>query len=936
MANKIKRAVLCLLSASLLAVSGQTFADGENTDSGEVSSEAEETEQKTAARAKEAVEKIDCEDSFITSYLKKTGSVSDYDVYLKEKKFDSAIWEKNGGKPAKKADYTDKQKELDKTITELKRLGDITIVDTRTGKAAATFKKSSKCGEGKLWVSDGERFLLTMNEDSTKPLKIMEVISTIDDPYLFRSEDGKTLELTDSKHKKVISTYKDSGIEDGKRVFTGDNGFAWTDTDTKQVLGTFRYSAENENYRMIVSDRFGSFGLENKKTGYIWWSIPMGASRDSIATPLLADELRSTSILRYGIPENRNNNNYLRSATGDCDISVKDIKDGIRVTYNYISAGFSYPVDYTLEKDYVKASLKISDIKEKKPENVATEVTLLGSFGAGDMNEEGYYVVPDGCGALIRFNNNRTTQSNIYRQRVYGDDLTAVPVTKGAVSEQIYLPVYGIVKEDNAMLVVAAKGDTNAILSANVSRQSNSSYNLCSFTFMLRGTDDYYMSGSGNERFTVFESGDIKSDDIELRYYPISGKGADYTDIAARYRQYLLEDGGVEKRAEDNDSPLYIGLYGGVMKKKPFLGIPVNKKAALTDFSQAKDILSQLRENGVDDMAVSYANWTNNGIRSRIDTKAEPSGKLGGSSDFSALSEFIAEGGELYPVSDNKCFYSGGGYNSFSKTTVRISGSYSRIVSYDRAYGIPDGFRKNMSLLSPGSFSQILTEAADSYSSAGLSGISLSDLPSSLYGDYGKKSVSRGAAAKLFAEGCEKLDGSLENGILAKTANAYAFPYISRITDVPMTSSRYDLFDEDIPFYQLVLHGIIPYASEAVNGSPSPEDTALMAASVGCGLDFDMIYEEPSELKDTVLDTLYYADHRWWTDTAAEYYRLLSPMLKAVSGCTITDYSADGDIITTVYDNGTEVVTDMKNKTIEYNGNMIQLGGKEASAADEQ
>jgi hypothetical protein len=59
-------------------------------------------------------------------------------------------------------------------------------------------------------------------------------------------------------------------------------------------------------------------------------------------------------------------------------------------------------------------------------------------------------------------------------------------------------------------------------------------------------------------------------------------------------------------------------------------------------------------------------------------------------------------------------------------------------------------------------------------------------------------------------------------------------------------------------------------------------------------------------------------------------------MLKAVSGCTITDYSTDGDIITTVYDNGTEVVTDMKNKTIEYNGNMIRFGGKEVSAADEQ
>lgn len=928
MANKMKRVLLCILSASLLAVSGQTFADEEETAGGDVVSGTEQSGEKTSARAKETVEKVDCETEYITEYLKKTGAVSGYDVYLKDKKFDSEIWEKNGGRPAKKADYNEKQKALDKAITELKRLGNLTIIDSKTGKAAATFKAVNKCDEGKLCVSDAGRYLLTVNEDMTRPLKIMEVISTIDDPYLYVSADGKTLEQTDSKHKKVISTYKDKGTEDGKRVFVGDNGFAWTTPDMKQVLGTYRYSAENDSYRMIVSDRFGSFGLENKETGYIWWSVPPGASRDSIATPLLTDELRSTSILRYGIPANRNNNNFLRSATGDCEISVKDISGGIRVTYSYSSAGFSYPVEYTLEKDYVKASLKISDIKEKNRENVATEVTLLGSFGAGDMSEEGYYVVPDGCGALIRFNNNRTEQPNIYRQRVYGDDLTAVPTTKGAVSEQIYLPVYGIVKEDNAMLVVAVKGDTNAFLSANVSKQSNSSYNLCSFTFMLRGTDDYYMSGSGNERFTVFESGDIKSDDIELRYYPISKENADYTDIAARYRQYLLEDGKVRKRAEDNDSPLYIGMYGGVMKKKPFFGIPVNMKTSLTGYSQARDILSQLRENGVDDMAVSYSNWTNNGIKGRIDTKAEPSGKLGGRSEFSALESFIGEGGELYPVSDNRCFYSGGGYNSFSDTSVRISGAYSRIVSYDRAYGIPDGFRKNMSLLSPNSFSEVLTEAAANYSSAGLRGISVADLASSLYGDYGKKSVSRGKAAQLFAEGCERLDQSLESGVMAETANAYALPYVSRITHVPMTSGRYDLFDEDIPFYQLVLHGIIPCSVPAVNGSPDPEKAVLMAASVGCGLDFDMIYEEPAELKDTVLDTLYYADYRWWTDTAAEYYRMVSPLLKAVSGSTITDYSADGDIITTVYDNGIEVITDMAEKTIEYNGKLIQLEGK--------
>ena len=173
------------------------------------------------------------------------------------------------------------------------------------------------------------------------------------------------------------------------------------------------------------------------------------------------------------------------------------------MTYNYISAGFSYPVDYTLEKDYVKASLKISDIKEKKPENVATEVTLLGSFGAGVDQRTAILSCLTAAELLCASTTEKDHSVQLYRQRVYGGDLTAVPTTKGAVSEQIYLPVYGIVKDDNAMLVVAAKGDTNAILSANVSRQSNSSYNLCSFTFMLRGTDDYYMSGSKRATYHV-------------------------------------------------------------------------------------------------------------------------------------------------------------------------------------------------------------------------------------------------------------------------------------------------------------------------------------------------------------------------------------------------------------------------------------------------
>ena len=130
------------------------------------------------------------------------------------------------------------------------------------------------------------------------------------------------------------------------------------------------------------------------------------------------------------------------------------------------------------------------------------------------------------------------------------------------------------------------------------------------------------------------------------------------------------------------------------------LGIPVTLKQPVTKYDEALEILTELKNKGVEDMVVSYNGWTNDGIRRKVDTGASPSGTLGGKSSFNKLTDFIGENGfEFYPASSSRDFYSGNGYYSFTSTCVRVSGSYSRIVSYDRAYGIPDGFKKNMSLL---------------------------------------------------------------------------------------------------------------------------------------------------------------------------------------------------------------------------------------------
>lgn len=928
MRKSIKSSLLCLLAAASLSVNTHVYAEDDTAElTADLAEETGENTEQEKAKRSETVEKAELSAEDAEKYLKKIGSADGYDIYYKDKDFADSMWESVGGKPASKKDYTDEQQLIAEKVDKLKKLGELAAIDTKTGQAAASFKSGSKCDEGKLWVSDAGRYFVMTDENAEKVIRIRQVISTLDSKYAFLSADGKTLELLkkDMKRPEAVFTY--DRTEDGKCVYESGNGdFAWLTADKEHFLGSYRYGAENESLRMIIDDRSGVFGIENKETGYIWWSSPLEASQDKSATALIADELRSSNVLRYGIPLNRSGNNVLRSGVDtDCTFTVSDIKNGIRVVYDYTKAGFKYPVEYTLEGDHLRASVKVSEISESKASNVATEMTLLGSFGAASDKEEGYFVIPDGCGALVRFNNNRSFQNNIYQQRIYGGDVTATPQTRGAVSEQIYLPVYGIVKEDNALLAVAAKGDSNAYITANVSKQSNSSYNICNFTFILRGTDNFLMSGS-NERYTVFEKGRIKSDDIEVLYYPISKKGADYTDIAAKYRQYLLDEQGVKIRSKAEKSALYLDLYGGMMKKKPILGIPVSLKTSITDYSQAADIISTLRDGGVDDMVISYNNWTNDGIKNKVDTDAKPSGKLGGRSDFNKLTKLIDDCGyEFYPVSDNRDFFSGNGYWSFTSTAVRVSGSYSQVISYDKAYGIPDGYRKNMSLLSPSYFGKVCGEISGNYSDAGLSGVSLASLTSSLYGDYGKKNISRAKSKELLESGYEKINSKLSGGILADSANAYALPYVSHITGVPMSSSRFDLFDEDIPFYQLVMHGVIPYSTTAVNGDADPERLLLMAVATGSCLSFDMIHSETSRLKDTEYDVLYYANYKHWTETAAKEYQLLRPVLSAVSDSFISDYKTDGKIITATYENGTVVKVDLENRTIDCGSEHIRL-----------
>lgn len=671
-----------------------------------------------------------------------------------------------------------------------------------------------------------------------------------------------------------------------------------------------RTVAENRRYKLLVYDETAILGLQDKADGYIWWSSPAEDLEGTELSPVAVENLKSSAVLRYGETEKRTDNNYLRSGSSACTVGVVDIEKGVRIDYNYESYGFHFYIDYTLENDHLKASLKTSEIVEKNRTDIATEITVLGSFGASDSTEEGYFVIPDGSGALINFNNGKSR--NTYRRKIYGDDITAVPEKKYSVTEQIYLPVYGIVHENNAMLAIASKGDANAFITAEVAE--NSGYNTCHFTFVLRNTDTYYMAGNNTERLTVFENGGIDSGDIEILYYPISGNNLSYVDIAGSYRDYLMNNYNVCPVAEENCSPLYITFYGGTEKKKSFLGIPFMRKQKLTGYSDAEEILKKIdAENAV----ISYRDWTDNGIKNRIDNTAKPSSVLGGKDDFRKLKNYIEDSGyEFYPTADNTEYYSGSG-------VVRVSGVYAKIPDYNIVYGTPDNYRKKRFLLSPEDLPEVMKKLSRNYSGAGFECFSAGKLTSVLYGDYGKDKVTRYRAMENIVRSVSETDMN----ILADGANSYSLPYVKHIINIPLYSSGYDIFDEDIPFFQLVMHGIIPYTSTALNASADIDNMLLMSAVTGSNLYYELISVETDIIKDTEYDNLYYADAGYWTETISEQYNKISPLLRAVSNLTISDYRIEdsGNLITAEYSDGTVIKADFVEKTITFNNEIINL-----------
>ena len=442
--------------------------------------------------------------------------------------------------------------------------------------------------------------------------------------------------------------------------------------------------AENDNLILSVEPNTAAFSLTVKENNFVWNSVPQDLSEDTRAKPAVQNMMRGQLTIECGDMVNHIVSTY-NSQVDSVDAGglkvVHHENTGFTAMYNFPLIKVTIPVRYTLKEDYLEAEIVVGEIREEGDYKVLS-ADFLSAFGAGSTKEKGYIVVPDGSGAVIEFNNKKTAYNNLGIQ-VYGSDLSLSDKTVSGYSKA-YMPIFGINKGDNGLLAVISRGDAHSTVNAMISEKT-SSYNTVYPRFTLRDYKTVSIdrhSGvveNGGNSFIMFDTKPQVLNSVAVNYYPLTGDKADYSGMARRYGEYLIEEKGAEKK-ESSTPPLFLDIYGSINAEQKQLFSTVLKPVSLTTFEQAGEIVNALADSGVEQFKIQYKNWSDSGVNDEYTQEFDPLNSLGGEDELEKLMNLLKrKNAELYLASDIQKFKSGSNLFGLRPTVRQIDNAQLQI-----------------------------------------------------------------------------------------------------------------------------------------------------------------------------------------------------------------------------------------------------------------
>lgn len=680
--------------------------------------------------------------------------------------------------------------------------------------------------------------------------------------------------------------------------------------------GTLSFA--NDTLSVKVNTENGDFSVTVLATGQVFLSNPDDRDAEGSGRGVQKMKLYSQLLVSFldnitGTPTSKIS--YTGSVTKD-GFSIEKRDGGVRLNYHFPEENITVPLELTLCDGVLSARVDVESVKNSENYSLYA-FSMLPYFGSGNGQTEGYLFIPDGSGALVDFQTDRSN-AQPYNQPIYGLEPSYVGDLHPGSTEKVLLPIYGIGKPEGAFLAEITSGVGVASLEAYASGMINHHNTVYpSFQVIGSGTVTIGESNQGAVKEAVLnhDSRLLSEARVDFRFLT---EDTSYVGMAKAYRE-MLKSRGVGATSGQS-TPLYTEFVGGVLKKESVFGFLVDRSRPLTTVEQAQGAVNDLKQM-TEDLSLIYTNWSKDGITGKLPVKAKPEGVVGTAKEFNALASAVD--GRLALAYEPLLLQKGGnGFNTYADTAKRIGGEAVRLWQYRLSTEYKDNEQRAAYYVKTG----VLKDSFDSYladQSKRLGGTSLysETLGNLSYTDFSDDIVVRDQAiaditAVLAAGG---------KWILKQPA-AYALPYTAAVVDAPIVSSGFDLFTEDVPFYQLCLNGLVDMTTACVNAQDNPRIAVLNAVETGSALFFRLFCEDAVSLQDTAQNTLFYGSYGAWKEDISSLYALWKTAQADIGDATVVSRECVmDDVYKTTFSNGKAVY-------VNYGENTYQADGVTVSA----
>ena len=720
------------------------------------------------------------------------------------------------------------------------------------------------------------------------------------------------------------------------------------------------YSAGNlEFYYRKKTD---VFVIKDKRNGYSWKTGIDSLRKsqledlvyetenpevDLVPAPTMTDTYvdRANSTITIEYYDAAYNLKRISSNNKEVSKSYKKSSNGVfKFTYNFKKIKLTIDVIVTFSNKGINVKIPDSSILEEGEVGLSgIEVfpflgAIGGEFTPYDFNDEfmgydnedltfkadlidGYSVIPDGSGALVRFRQN-TQEFKTIDLPVYGTNAAVNTYSTSGVSnfkeeKNATMPMFGMAHgyNQNAYLAYADQGDRYMHILSVPYGLSNVFYNwtYAKFFYNLTYFQVYNQAGQGNLQLMKERC----HFDVSMNYEFLCGDGslddlpANYIGIANAYKKVIAESMKSQK-VKSNDIPIRIDFL--MSDTQPaIIGL---ENVVMTTAGDVRNILNDLQDSGITNINSGLLGYMDGGISTQLLHKTKYASEIGSKRDFKNLINDFKEDKIDISFVDNYYLINESMYSFFGKAIKHYNGQYAELLNFDAGNDnlILSGYLRTdiAAEYANKKLKQIIKDVnPDSYTITGITNNIIS---------HHKESVSDSIDdyVDIMSNASNKVD------VNAYKPNSYLWPYITRYLNASAFNSQYLAETDSIPLISYILNDFVEVYADYSNFSFFDQESILRLIDYNLLPSFVISQQSSHLLINTNSNSYFSTEYSIYKDTINNVYSGVNNVLKHVYSASWTNRTVlDNGIIKNDYSNGKSIIINYTDDAFTYNGTTV-------------